>query len=132
MAGKKEPAAETKGKLDFPNLKVRVVNEPEKAAGKSQAAVPVSPATEFDPWEVLKYPHLTEKSMNMIEGMNRLIFIVDRKATKLRVKEAVEHGFNVTVTGVNIEITRNGEKKAYVTLSPENNAGEIATRLGMI
>lgn len=101
-------------------------------AGEKPAQAAPAPAADFDPWQILRHPHLTEKSMNMIENMNRLVFIVDRRATKLSVQEAVEHGFSVKVTDVNLSITRKGEKKAYVTLSSSHNAGEIATRLGMI
>lgn len=100
-------------------------------ASKERSAKQIAPEA-FDPWAILKFPHLTEKSMNMIERDNKLVFIADRKASKLAIKEAVERGFNVKVSDVNVTITRKGEKKAYVLLTPESNAGEIATRLGMI
>lgn len=86
----------------------------------------------YDPWKVLKYPHLAEKSMNMIEFENKLVFIVDFKAKKNEVKEAVEKGFDVKVEDVNIEITRKGLKKAYVKLSSESIASDIASRLGIL
>ncbi|RLI97816.1 MAG: 50S ribosomal protein L23 [Candidatus Aenigmatarchaeota archaeon] len=78
------------------------------------------------------YPHLAEKSMNMVEIENKLVFIVKRNATKEQIKDAVEKGFDVKVTGINVIITRKGSKKAYVKLSPDNSAADIATRLGMI
>ncbi len=84
------------------------------------------------PWNVLLYPHLAEKSMNMVEMENKLIFMVRRNATKPQIKEAVENGFNVRVLGVKTEITTKGAKKAYIKLSPENPAADIASRLGMV
>ena len=86
----------------------------------------------MDPWKVLKYPHLAEKSVGMVEKENKLIFIVDRRAGKKEIKEAVEKEFGVKVLKVNVEITRKGEKKAYVKLSPDNPAIDIASKLGMV
>jgi len=85
-----------------------------------------------DPWLVLRYPHLAEKSMNMVEFENKLTFIVSREATKSEIKEAVENLFDVNVLQVQTEITPKGVKKAYAKLSPENSASEIASRLGMV
>lgn len=86
----------------------------------------------YNPWKILTYPHLAEKSMNMVELENKLIFIVKKQAKKQEIKEAVEKGFAVKVTAVSVEITRKGQKKAYVKLSPEYSAADIASRLGMI
>jgi large subunit ribosomal protein L23 len=85
-----------------------------------------------DPWKVLKFPHLAEKSMNMVEFENKLTFIVRREATKKDIKEAVENLFDVKVLSVQTEITPKGVKKAYAKLSPEHPASEIASRLGMV
>jgi large subunit ribosomal protein L23 len=85
-----------------------------------------------DPWKVLRYPHLAEKSMNMVEFENKLTFVVKRSATKHEIKEAVESLFDVRVLKVQTEVTPKGVKKAYAKLSPDNNAGEIASRLGMV
>jgi len=86
----------------------------------------------YNPWKVLMYPHLAEKSMNMVELENKLVFIVNRRAKKADIKEAVEKGFGVKVTAVNVEITRKGHKKAYVKLHSDYMAADIASRLGMI
>jgi large subunit ribosomal protein L23 len=87
---------------------------------------------ETDPWSILKHPHLAEKSMKMVEAENKLVFMVKRNARKIQIKEAIEKAFDVKVTKVNFEITMNGEKKAYVKLSPEFSASDIATRMGMV
>ena len=85
-----------------------------------------------DPWKVLLYPHLAEKSMNLVELENKLVFMVNMKSTKEDIKKAVEKEFNVKVESVNTEITRKGGKKAFVKLRPEFSASDIASRLGII
>lgn len=66
-----------------------------------------------------------------MEAENKLLFVIDRKATKADVKKAVETLFKVKVIGVNTYIIL-GKKKAYVKLSKENPAIDIATNLGMV
>lgn len=85
-----------------------------------------------DPWDILVYPHLTEKSMNMVEFENKLIFIVNKKATKKEIKDAVEKQFEIKVDDVRTEITTKGHKKAFVHVNPEYSAADIASKLGMI
>ena len=41
-----------------------------------------------DPWTILLYPLLTEKSISKIETENKIIFIVSRKASKNQIKWA--------------------------------------------
>ena len=85
-----------------------------------------------DPWEILIAPHLSEKSIRLVETENKLVFFVQEKATKKQVKWAVEKAFDVKVDKVNILHDTKNRKKAYVKLKPEYNALEIATRLGML
>jgi large subunit ribosomal protein L23 len=85
-----------------------------------------------DPWNVIIYPHLAEKSMNMVEFENKLTFIVRRTATKKEIKEAVENLFDVKVIDVQTQTTTKGVKKAYTKLSEDTPASEIAARLGMV
>jgi len=90
-------------------------------------------------WEILKSPVVTEKSVILKEDSTEentdrkqgqvLTFRVDKKATKIDIKGAVEEIFNVKVASVRtiqydgkvkkrgrIEGRRAGWKKAYVTL----------------
>jgi len=85
-----------------------------------------------DPWKILLYPHMSEKSVGLVEKENKIVFIVDRKANKKQIKEAFEKAFNVKVEKVNTVITMTGEKKAYIKLKPEYKAIDIAVRLGMV
>jgi len=69
--------------------------------------------------------------MRLIEEENKLVFYVDRRATKRDIKRAVEELFNVEVSKVNVLITPDGRKKAYVKLKEGYDAGEIAANLGI-
>jgi len=80
---------------------------------------------------VIKYPVSTERTLRTMESENKLLFVIDRKATKRDVKTAVESLFKVKVISVNTFIT-GGKKKAYVKLNPENPAIDLATQLGMV
>lgn len=78
---------------------------------------------------MIQYPILTEKAVNHIEKNNQLTFIVTDKTTKQQVKEEIERLYKVKVTRVNMLHTMKGKKKAYVKLSPESKATDLATKL---
>lgn len=86
----------------------------------------------MDPWRVLRYPHMTEKSVGLIEKENKIVFIVDKKADKEKIKKAFESVFEVKVQKINTEITKEGEKKAYIKLVPQNKAIDVAVKLGIV
>lgn len=81
---------------------------------------------------VINYPHLSEKSVEMVDEQNTLIFMVDDDSTKPVIQDAVESMFDVDVANVNTQRTQSGEKKAYVKLTPDHEALDIATELGML
>lgn len=86
----------------------------------------------MNPFEIIKYPVATEKSIRMVEAENKLIFIVDKKATKQEIKNAIETAFKTKVSDVNVANDIKGNKKAYVKFSKEVNALDIATNLGLL
>ncbi len=86
----------------------------------------------MEPYEILKYPHLTEKSISLVERENKIVFIVDRKANKKDIKEAFEKTFAVRVDKVSTLVTMTGEKKAFIKLKPEFKAADVAVKLGII
>jgi large subunit ribosomal protein L23 len=81
---------------------------------------------------IIVRPVSTEKSFRLIERENKLIFIVDPKADKNGVKEAVEKTFNVKVEKVNIIRSIAGEKKAVVKLAKEYSAMDLASKLKIV
>ncbi len=82
--------------------------------------------------DIIKYPLSTEKSIRLMETENKLIFVVDRKASKQDIKKALEELFKVKIVKVNTLIDHEGKKRAYVRISPETPAIDIATQLGMM
>ncbi|PSP80309.1 50S ribosomal protein L23 [Halobacteriales archaeon QS_7_69_60] len=79
----------------------------------------------------LKHPLVTEKAMDEMDFENKLLFICDADAAKPDIREAVETQFDVVVDSVNTQVTMDGEKKATVLLSAEDDAQEVASRIGV-
>tara|TARA_Y100000310_G_C20181994_1_gene578591 strand:- start:46 stop:309 length:264 start_codon:yes stop_codon:yes gene_type:complete len=85
-----------------------------------------------DAYKIIKHPLSTEKAVRLMESENKLTFIVDRKSKKPEIKMALEKLFKVKILKVNTLILPSGKKKAYIKLSPETPAIDIATQLGLI
>ncbi|MFA4917375.1 MAG: 50S ribosomal protein L23 [Syntrophales bacterium] len=81
---------------------------------------------------IIKFPLATEKAIRMIESDNTITFEVIRRAKKTDIKKAVEMLYNVKVARVNTAITPQGTKRAYVRLTAETPAIDVATQLGLI
>jgi large subunit ribosomal protein L23 len=86
----------------------------------------------MDPFKIIQYPYVTEKTVNLIEKENKIVFVVNRNADKKQIKEAVEKLFDVKVDKINTLIDMKGRKKAFVKLKPEYRAIDVATKLGLI
>ena len=82
--------------------------------------------------EIVSYPLMTESASVMVEKDNKLIFIVNLKAGKADIKKAVEELYAVKVSKVNLQITHQGTKKAYVKLTEEFKASDVAIKLGIL
>ncbi len=64
--------------------------------------------------EILIKPIVTEKLTAQGDTMNRYGFVVDKKANKLQIKEAVEKSYNVSVDSVNT-MQYGGKRKTRYT-----------------
>ncbi len=82
--------------------------------------------------KVIVRPVMSEKAMRLMEEQNVLTLIVAREANKHDVKRAVETLLGIKVDRVNTLITPKGEKKAYVRLSKEFKASDVAAKLGLL
>lgn len=80
---------------------------------------------------IIKYPLVTEKSMNDMDFENKLQFAVTADASKPEIATAVEERFDVDVVDVNTQFTMDGYKKATVELSADDAADEVASRIGV-
>ncbi|MFB6233352.1 MAG: 50S ribosomal protein L23 [Haloarculaceae archaeon] len=79
----------------------------------------------------IKYPYVTEKAVDKMDFQNKMQFVVDLDAEKAEIADAVERQFDVTVLKVTTMVTPQAEKKATVQLSEDEDAQEIASRIGV-
>ncbi len=86
----------------------------------------------MNPHEIILYPLMTEAASLMVEKENKLIFVVNIKAGKKDVRKAVEELYEVKVEKVNLMITPQGKKKAFVKLHPDYKAADVAIKLGIL
>lgn len=104
-----------------------------KVAGEDRGPLEAPMKKEkLERYEIITYPLVTEKAINMIESENKLCFIVNNNASKKDVKEAVEKNYNVKVDSVKVLNDRKGRKKAVVKINEKFKADEIATKLGVL
>lgn len=83
-------------------------------------------------YDIIKYPLSTEKSVRLMESENKLVFVVDNRASKLQIKESIEKLFSVKVESINLLKDAKNTKKAYVRLSQDKLAIDVATDLGIL
>ena len=84
------------------------------------------------PDEIISYPLMTEPASLMVEKDNKLLFVVNLKASKSDIRQAVEELYEVKVSKVNVLISSQGVKKAFVKLAPEFKASDVAIKLGIL
>jgi large subunit ribosomal protein L23 len=82
--------------------------------------------------EVVKYPLLSEDAVTLLEAENKITFIVDLRSDKHDIKRAIQELYEVRVDNVKTLITPEGEKKAFVKLTPDFKAADLAVRLGIL
>lgn len=81
---------------------------------------------------IIKFPLTTEAAMKKIEDNNTLVFIVHTRANKYHIKASVKKLYDVDVLKVNTLIRPDGKKKAYVRLTRDYDALDIANKIGII
>ena len=62
---------------------------------------------------------------------NTLVFIVDGKANKHQIKQAMKKLYDIDVAKVNNLTRPDGKKKAYVHLAPDYDALDVANKIGI-
>ena len=80
----------------------------------------------------MKLPLTTESANQKIEENNTLVFIVDVRATKKQIKAAVNRMYDIQCEKVNTLIRPDGQKKAYVRLTADYDALDVANKIGII
>mmetsp|Transcript_97292 Transcript_97292/g.135185 ORF Transcript_97292/g.135185 Transcript_97292/m.135185 type:complete len:154 (+) Transcript_97292:36-497(+) len=85
-----------------------------------------------DRFRVLRYPLTTEAAMKKIEDNNTLVFIVDLRANKVQIKNAISKMYDIKIAKVRTLIRPDGLKKAYVKLQPDYDALDVANKIGVL
>ena len=80
---------------------------------------------------ILTKPLMTEKAVKLIETENKVIFIVERRATKNEIKKEFEEIFDSKIDSIKTHIRKN-QKLAIIKLKGENAALNVATKLGLM
>jgi large subunit ribosomal protein L23Ae len=70
--------------------------------------------------------------MKKIEDDNTLVFICDVKANKKQIKDAVKRMYQVDAEKINTLIRPNGTKKAFIRLTADVDALEVASKIGFV
>merc|ERR1711881_277417 len=87
----------------------------------------------LDRHQILKYPLTTESAMKKIEENNTLVFIVDVRASKNQIKEAIKKMYEpIDVLKINTLVRPDGQKKAYVHLTQDFDALDVANKIGIV
>lgn len=86
----------------------------------------------LDDHQVIKYPLTTESAIKMIEDFNTIVFIVDVRANKPKIKNAISKMYEIQASKVNTLVRPDGQKKAYVRLTKDHDALDVASKIGII
>ncbi len=122
-----------KGKVDAAPKEKKSKAVKEKPVKKEKASKePVIQKPFVEPFDVIKFVLMTEKSVRAVESQNKLVFIVKRNSRKPEIRNAVENAFESPVKNVTTVIDQAGRKKAFVKFVKEGAAGDIAIKLGII
>ena len=92
----------------------------------------VPPMNRMDQFQILKFPLTTESAMKKIEDNNTLVFVVDARADKKQIKDAVKRMYDIQCEKINTLIRPDGAKKAYVRLAADYDALDVANKIGII
>lgn len=83
-------------------------------------------------YDVIKFPLTTESAMKKVEENNTIVFIVALTANKRQIKDAVKKLYDIKAEKVNTLIRPDGQKKAYVKLTQDYDALDVASKIGII
>ncbi len=106
-------------------------NKKEKEIDEKKSK-PIKVNLDLSDLELVLYPLVTEKAVNMIDLENKITFIVSDKATKKEVKKIMEDAYKIKVEKINIIRDMKGRKKAIIKLKKEFKAQDLATKLGVL
>lgn len=77
--------------------------------------ISATPRNKLDHYQILKYPLTTESAMKKIEDNNTLVFIVDIRADKKKIKDAVKKMYDIQTKKVNTLIRWTSIPSIFIT-----------------
>ena len=86
---------------------------------------------EIEALKIIQRPYITEKTFDIMEKQNKMVFIVEEKANKYDIKNAIELLYKVKVMTIRTTKTLQG-KKAYIRFDAKSSAAELASQLGVV
>ena len=83
-------------------------------------------------FNVLKYPLTTESIVKKIQRANTIVFITNSKSNKKVISKSIKNLYKASPIKINTLIQANGEKKAFIKLTSDCDALDIANKIGFI
>ena len=83
----------------------------------------------MDATYIIKKQMLTEKSTEAMNEQGRFTFLVDRRASKDQIKDAVESIYGVKVVGVNTQVRKGKERRLKYGWVTETKTKKAIVRL---
>ena len=81
--------------------------------------------------KIIINPYITEKTFELVETEKKICFIVEKTASKLTIKNAINTLYEEKAIAVNTSRTIYG-KKAFVEFETVDIARDLATKIGML
>jgi large subunit ribosomal protein L23Ae len=83
----------------------------------------------LDHFAIIRHPLNSESAMKKIEENNTLVFVVNVKANKHQIKQAIKKLYDVDALKINTLVRPDGTKKAYVRLTADVDALDTANKV---
>ena len=81
--------------------------------------------------KIILNPYITEKPFELVETEKKICFIVEKTASKLEIKDAINTVYEEKAISVNTARTIYG-KKAFAEFESVDIARNLATKIGML
>ena len=81
--------------------------------------------------KIILNPYITEKTFELVETEKKICFIVEKTASKVAIKNAINTLYDEKAVSVNTARTVYG-KKAFVEFESVDIARNLATKIGML
>ena len=80
---------------------------------------------------IILHPYITERTFELVETEKKICFIVERTASKVAIKNAINTLYEQKAISVNTARTVYG-KKAFAEFESVDIARDLATKIGML